>query len=137
MEEKQDKLEKEFGLGHYERFTVDYETLILSFYDNEQKMVDVSIIPIASHVPEKEDLKWAWANEIYPLEIRKKSEIMKELAKMTGFEMFNNPSIECDEDMAWEINAVACKFTNSQGVYRVPHGHINVHVIITDVTKCG
>jgi hypothetical protein len=88
-------------------------------------------------VPDKDSLKWAWANESYPQEIREKAAFTKELGELTGFELFTNESAECDENMAWEINAMACKLMNALGVYRIPHGQINVHVVFSKVSKCG
>ena len=87
MEEKQEKLEMEFGLGHFDRFTVDYETCCLSFYEGEEMVLEASITPVASHVPDKDSLKWAWANESYPQEIREMAEFTKQLSELTGFEL--------------------------------------------------
>lgn len=137
MEEKQEILEREYGLGHHEKFVVDYESGLLTFFKNEKPVVEVSIIPVASHVPEKESLKWAWANESYPTSIRDEASFVKKLYELTGYVMFNNEALECDESMAWEVNALACKVSNSKGVYRVPHGAINVHVVVTNVRNYG
>ena len=137
VEQKQDYLEKEYGLGHHNKFVVDYETGLLTFFNNEKPMVEASIIPVASHVPEKENLKWAWANSNYPSTVREKSSFTKELYDITGFDLFKNESFECDEEMAWEVNALACKVAQSKGIYRVPHANINVHVIITELRNFG
>jgi len=137
MAEKQSILDSEYGMGHHERFVVDYETGTLTFFEHEKPKSEASIIPVASHVPEKESLKWAWANENYPESIRDMASFVKKLYLLTGYEMFNIEAVECDESMAWEINALACKVINARGVYRVPHGAINVYVVVTKVRNYG
>ncbi|MES9948590.1 MAG: DUF6882 domain-containing protein [Candidatus Thiodiazotropha sp.] len=134
MEEKQESLEKSYGIGHLERFEVDYELSELSFFDGGVKKVTAKIIPIASHVPEKQNLQWAWANESFPSEIRSNAAIAKQLGELTGYELFTNERIECDEDMAWEINAMVCKLIGALGIYRVPHGALNMHVVLMEVS---
>ena len=137
MEEKQSRLEQEYGLGSFERFAVDYEESLLLFCDGESEKVAAKITPIASHVPEKHSLRWAWANEAFPAEVRNAASFTRQLADLTGFDMFNMETIECDEDMAWEINAMACRQAGALGIYRIPHGQINVHVIINEINASG
>ncbi len=134
MEEKQESLEKDYSIGHLERFEVDYEVSELSFFNGGKRNVTAKIIPVASHVPEKQNLQWAWANESFPSEVREKAAVLRQLGELTGLEPFTNERVECDEDMAWEINAMACKFMGALGIYRVPHGAVNMHVVLTEIS---
>lgn len=137
MEEKQENLKKRYRIGHLERFEVDYEVSELSFFDRGKKKVTAKIIPVASHVPEKRNLQWGWANKKFPQEVREKAAVTKQLRELTGFELFTNERVECDEDMAWEINAMACKFMGAIGIYRIPHGSVNMYVVLTEASSAA
>ncbi|MBK8285094.1 MAG: hypothetical protein IPK97_09520 [Ahniella sp.] len=84
-------------------------------------------------MPAKNSLKWAWASDQYPQTVRDASSRLRGLTDLTGFEVFQSALIECDESMAWEIAALACKYMQALGVYRIPHGHIHSYVLITEV----
>ncbi len=130
---KQAALGVEYGIGTFERFVVDYVSGLLDFFEHEAPIVQTTIIPIATHVPGKNSLKWAWANDQYPAEVREAASRTKELTELTGFEVFQDEFVECDESMAWEITAVACKLFDAKGAYRVAHGPVYSYVLITGV----
>ncbi len=48
-------------------------------------------------------------------------------------DFFNKPSVECDEGMAWEIAATACKCLEAKEVYRIPQGNTHSYVLLTEV----
>ena len=125
----------EFGLGSYDNFVVEYENELLQFFEKEKCIVEAKILPIASHVPEKNSLVWFWSNRNIPEALRKKCEAIKKLYEVTGYEIFQDTSVECDETMVWEIAAMACKCLEGKGVYRIPHDNLNSYVLFTDIKK--
>jgi hypothetical protein len=133
LEEKQDALRAAHGIGTFSKFVVDYLAGSLDFFEHESPRARATIIPIATHVHAKSSLKWAWANEQYPASVIEDASRLRELTDLTGFGMFQTALIECDESMAWEIAALACKYMQAMGVYRVPHGAIHSYVLITEV----
>jgi hypothetical protein len=135
LEHKQERLTAEYGLGTWPRFVVDYEAGNLQFFEHEALRVHAQIVPVATHVPEKESLKWAWSNAQYPERVLIEAAEIKGLKELTGFNMFTEDFVQCDESMAWEIAALACKFMEALGAYRVPHGNINSYVLITEVRR--
>ena len=137
LEQKQAQLGAEHGIGTYNRFVVDYVAGSLDFFQQEAPKLQTLIIPVATHVPEKKSLKWAWANDQYPPEVREAASKTKELTELTGFEIFQDEYVECDEAMAWEITALACKFLGAKGAYRVPHGHIYSYVLIAEIKSAA
>lgn len=135
---KYKKLVDDFGLGNHERFVVEFEKQSLLFFENEKPVVEAVIIPIASHIPEKESFVWFWSNRNLPDELRDLSCKVKKLYEITGFELFNNPSISCDEDMAWEVAAMACKALDAKGIYRIPQSNgLYSYVLIMDIRHYG
>ncbi|GAA7769400.1 MULTISPECIES: DUF6882 domain-containing protein [Cupriavidus] len=134
LEAKQSLLSDAYGLGRHERFVVDYESLTLSFFEGERHCVTARILPIATLVPVQNSLRWAWANEVFPEPVRQLSMAVKEPHSATGFDMFVQEAIECDEPMAWEIAALACKCLRKAGAYRIPHPTAHCYVLIESVS---
>jgi hypothetical protein len=130
---KQAALSEQYGLGHLERFFVDYVGCELTFFDEDALRARATILPVATHVEAKGSLKWFWANEQLPEAVRAEAARVKGLYDLTGFEMFAKPMIECDAAMAWEITAMACKMLGALGAYRVPNGAIKGYVLITRI----
>lgn len=133
LDQKHQALVNEFGFGGHDNFVVEYEKQSLMFFDKERPVVEASILPVASHIPEKESLVWFWSNHRLPEQIRKHSSAVKKLFDVTGYEVFNKPSVKCDENMAWEIAAMACKCLGAEGVYRIPQGNMHSYVLLTEV----
>jgi hypothetical protein len=134
LDGKQDALRDAHGIGAFSRFVVDYVAESLEFFEGEALRARATIIPVATHLPAKNSLKWAWANDQYPQTVRDAASRLRGLSDLIGFEVFRSALMECDESMAWEIAALACKYMQAIGVYRVPHGHIHSYVLITQVT---
>ena len=133
LESKQESLALEFGVGHSGRFVVEYRTHTLTFFNHEAPSAVATIIPVATHVPSKNSLKWAWANEHFPAEVRDAASQVKGLHGLTGYEFFANEVEECDESQAWEATAMACKHLNAIGAYRIPHGEVFSYVLIREI----
>ena len=134
LEAKQSLLSDAYGLGRHERFVVDYESLTLSFFEGERHCVTARILPIATLVPVQNSLRWAWANEVFPEPVRQLSMAVKAPHSATGFDMFVQEAIECDDPMAWEIAALACKCLRKAGAYRIPHPTAHCYVLIESVS---
>jgi hypothetical protein len=137
LEAKQTSLDAEYGIGRHGRFVVDFEASTLTFFDKEAPRIEASIVPVSSHIPAKRNLKWAWANQHFPANVRASASRVKELHSLTDFDLFNNERVECDESMAWEFTALACKCLAAIGAYRVPHKEAHAHVLITSVRRVG
>lgn len=56
--------------------------------------------------------------------------------KQAGFDVFKEPTIEIDEDMAWELTAMSVSHLDAKGCYHMSagtDGHLNVFVALMDV----
>ena len=78
---------------------------------------------------------WAWANEAFPENLRTKSAQLKQLAEITGFDIFHNEMAEVDQDMAWEISSMALSLLSYEGVYRAPANKTQYFYALTNVEK--
>lgn len=137
LEAKQESLQSRFNLGTHERFVIDYEACTLTFFKNEAPRAEAVILPVSTHVPSKQSLRWSWANGSLPLKTRELASQVKALLDITGFEVFASETVECDESMAWEMTAMACRALSAEGAYRVPHAGLHAHVLLMSVRRFG
>jgi len=133
LETKLRHLKTEYGFGTHDNFVVEFEKQSLLFFRRECPVVEASILPIASHIPAQRSLVWFWSNRNLPDPIRESGRAVKGLSALTGFVLFEQPKVHCDESMVWEIAALACKYLDACGVYRIPQRGLNSYVLITGV----
>ncbi len=123
LQRKQDALQKEYRIGSFARWWFEQATAKLQFFDDKDHLsLEADIIDIGSYSQNSNTWKWAWSNETVLPELRVKSEKLKELEAITGFDLFGNGSaFEIDsEDMAWEFTALAVQYLGTIGAYRAP-----------------
>lgn len=137
LDEKQQRLEHEHGLGRWSRFVVDYPAASLQFFERESLRADAVIVPVGTHVPASDSFQWGWANPQFPADIRVAAGRVKALREHTGMDVFGQERISCTDAMAWEVTAMACKFLGALGAYRIPHGSLQSYVLITAMRGPG
>lgn len=133
LEQKQSYLTAEFKLGDYERFDVELNKGVIEFKENSVVKIICQITPIGSYSTTNSTWMWAWGNPSIPDVLKQKSERIKQLSSITGQEIFNTRIFEADEEMAWEIAAMACHHLKSIGCYRAPTGSLWVFLALDDV----
>lgn len=141
LEQKQDALTKQYRLGKWEDFLYDAPSGRLQFKDKSGTVkVQAETISLGSHSKKSDTWQWAWANKSLPAGVRKQAEEVKQLFKLTGMDVFKQPTIEIDEGMAWELVAMCVKHLAAQGCYSMPAdptGVLRVFVAIREVAKIG
>ncbi|MGF1751914.1 DUF6882 domain-containing protein [Vibrio cionasavignyae] len=127
-----DRLEKEYDLGHFERFDFDVPNGCLVFSDTH-RTVRFEIALICSTDTTKGTLQWAWANISLPHHLTKESSTLKTLAKESGLNIFDTPIWEASEEEGWEMAAIALEKLGGLGVYRCPTGSSMLFVVLMSV----
>ena len=135
MEEKQNKLEQVFGLGHFDRYELDPDEETIFFSADGKNGVKAKFIPIGTYSLENESWMWGWHNSAFTDGLREKSGKLKALADITGIEMFENPTAGADEEMAWEMAAMSLHVLDADGLYRVPGNNLLYFYAIYDIEK--
>jgi hypothetical protein len=137
VEEKQKRLEAEYGIGTFSRWHYDMETALLRFLDADGRpRLVAEFIDIGSFSRKSETWRWAWANEHVPPEMRQKSEKLNELCASTGLAIFRQENaFKIDEARAWELAAIAVKHLSAVGCYRAPasDGVLYVFLALTTI----
>lgn len=123
FEAKQDELTRCYGFGTFERWSLDLESQKLRFSNSAgAPAVEADVIAIGSFSSRSSSWKWGWSSEQLPASARERALPLKELAAVTGFDLFANPAAfqVADEEMAWELTAMAVRHLGALGAYRAP-----------------
>ena len=122
LQRKQDILKSNYNLGIYKRWWFEQATSLLQFFDqNDALCLEAKTIHIGSYSPKSNTWLWAWANVSVLPELREKSESLKVLSKITGYDLFEDyHTFHADENLAWELAALSVKQLNAKGCYRAP-----------------
>jgi len=133
LETVQDKLEKEFKLGHFDQWYMNQEKAELTFSNSSSSQVTCKVYALGTYG--NGHWKWAWANSSLLDSFSNKSKIMQKLGSVSGLEIFELETFEADENMPWEICGMALKEIGGLGVYRCPSNTSGLFVIIESITS--
>ena len=120
LDAKQDYLINEYQLGSYEKSFYDQERKVLQFINENQELLEFYVIIIGTWSPKSNTWMWAWENSSMTVEVQKEASAMKELAEITGLNIFETPFFQCKEGDAFDITALAVHHLNAIGMYQVP-----------------
>ena len=135
LDRKQDVLQHDYGFGTHAEYRLDLEKGTLVFLDSTGASSYIaSIVPIGTYSPASNIWMWAWANESLPDDQRSAARSLSDLAALTGMTVFESPTIQADEDMPWELSAMAVHQLGSMGCYHVTAGSLLVFVAIQEVS---
>ena len=138
LEGKQDKLQKEFGLGNHADFLFDQATGALDFKDASGAVrVRAQVIPVGSFSERSETWQWAWANESLLPAMRDRSQECRRLEATTGFAVFGQPVLNAGPDMPWELAAMAVRQLDALGCYRAPSSGGALFLAIREIALGG
>lgn len=120
---KQDHLDKTYGLSAASRWVFSDKTQKLHLMDAaDQPYFEADAIEIGMFNTNASGWLWAWANPGVSPAARARSERLKELAEVTGYEVFETgrgmrlPDLA----MAWRLTAMAVRHLDAMGAYRLP-----------------
>lgn len=133
LDQKQEALKASFGLGRYSRFWFDQPHGTLEFRDAAGVLkVVAGVIPVGSHSRRNKTWTWAWANDVMLPAMKKAAEPLRELTAVTGLKAFSNGTIPVEDDeMAWELTAMAIHHLGAIGAYKAPGQASDLYLAIT------
>lgn len=132
--EKQSSLEHAYRLGRHARWDFDATTGFLHFSDgNGVLQVEAAVTQIGTFSTATRTWRWAWSNQSTPEAARIPAARIRELYELTGVEIFRREKFEADEQMAWELAAMAVAHLSAAGAYRGVAGHLFVFLAIDDI----
>jgi hypothetical protein len=123
LRQKQEALKHAYGLGSYRRFWWEQATAKIQFFDAADALkVEADVIHIGTYAEKSSTWRWAWGSQSLLPWLRTKTEKLKELEAITGFEIFgkSEPFRVEGETHAWELAAISVKHLGAIGCYRAP-----------------
>ncbi|MBL4638194.1 MAG: hypothetical protein JKY76_02415 [Proteobacteria bacterium] len=133
VETTQNKLEKEFNLGHFEQWSLNQEKAELTFSSSSKAQVTCKIFALGTYA--NGYWQWAWASSSLVDSFANKSKIMQKLGTVSGLNLFESAAFPADESMTWELAGMALKEIGGIGVYRCSSTSSDLFVIIESITS--
>lgn len=137
LDKKQEHLRKVKGMGKVDNFEVDLQNDEIVFFRGDTAHARSKILMLGTHIEEQNDWLWAWANSGLSKPIRKRSEKLKELAKLTGQKNLAAPNLDVDGEETWQLVAMACKHLGALGAYAFPNGDARIYVLMLELELLG
>ncbi len=109
-------------LGEEENWAADQHNgrIEFSFVDGTVAEADMQII--GSYNTLDGTFLWGWDHPAVQEPLRVHAKLALEFGKTHGLSTYIERTIECTEDDAWELTAVAARLGNANGVYCGPAG---------------
>jgi len=132
-----ERLEKEFGLGGWQRYDYDLEagTIIFSSYGRIGVIADVYVV--GTTAKRGGTWLWSWANPSILLSAKHCMEEVREYGEENGFDRLTTACWPGDEQDGWEMTAAAAVILKAQGGYRAPDEKGALFMILQDVRWPG
>ena len=130
LEMKQAEFFQGYGIGNFEEYWYSQEDSVLHFKIDNQVKLTFKVIFIGSWSENNNSWMWAWGNKSMTESVRNDSLMLKGLKKITGYDIFGNSYLECDEAMAHELTAFAVEHLGAKGMYISPDGKNQVFMAI-------
>jgi hypothetical protein len=136
LEQKQDRLLADYGIGTFADFFFDQTTGKLTFKDSRGRVrLEADVTPLGSFSCRTKTWCWAWANESFLPELQKRAAVLKGLHKIGNKDLFDRASFKASETKAWELTAVCVRYLKSCGCYRIPRDHLYVFLALDNVAE--
>lgn len=117
--EKQEELEYEYGFGQYDRYTLDENNHILSYFlDNELKL-QIEYLVIGQYEKDLQQWTWQWVEQADLLNEGSDLEIIRNYGEFYGMEALHLDKWIADLGYAWAVTAIAAYLRRSLGIFRL------------------
>lgn len=116
---KQNLLNEKYELNTYETYTFNKANKSLELKKKGGKVLSFEITCIGSWSQEDESWVWAWSNDNLSEDIREEASILKDLAKDTGYNVFEQGGFKCEEIVARDLAFVSVCKLEAEGIYRI------------------
>ncbi len=116
---KQNSLNEKYRLNTYENYTFSQANKSLELKKSSGEVLSFEVACIGSWGYEDQSWVWAWNNENLSKTIREEASALKELAKDTGYNVFEQGGFECEEIVARDLAFVGVCKLEAQGIYRI------------------
>jgi hypothetical protein len=122
-----------WNMGAAERWDADQETGILTWTFSNGVVVKAPFQIIGTYNTKDNTFLWGWDHPSVVEPLRQDAISVLEFAKQNHIEFLQDRKVECDEEAAWDLAAIASLVCDRQGVYRGPAGTTYVFMTFGNV----
>ncbi|MER8462807.1 DUF6882 domain-containing protein [Mesorhizobium sp. M1409] len=121
---KNDRLEKDFRIGHWSRYDYDIATRRLLFSKDGDVKLTAEVQIAGSTSAKSQSWLWAWANSNWPDNVMIDAKRVRSFGETNSIdELTQTYATDADDDLevlGWELSAVAVRICDALGAYRSP-----------------
>ena len=135
LQAKNDRVESEFNIGHWENWFYDLEEGTIVFSDGDEPKVIAKIQVIGSTSTRAKNWLWAWGNCSIPEAMTVDARQTKAFGEEHGIEDLTRSYVNDDdfEALGWELTAVATRLANTVGAYRPSGERGAIYLVYKDI----
>lgn len=135
--EKQKYLTTNYQLNEYTTYKFSQAKKSITLKKSGGENLTFKVKCIGSWRKEDSSWTWGWANENLSEIIREEAKPLKELEKVTGFNIFAQGGFECEEAVARDLAFAGVHQLEAMGVYRIEIEGNYLFLALIDIEKDG
>lgn len=137
LDERQDSLEREYGLSKLRRPSWDQRTGRLTLSDSGKVALEADVQFVGSLSKTKNTWLWAWANPSVRDEVKSGAQAVRRYGERFGIPRLTEREWAAERDDAWEMTALAARILNARGAYRTEDRDGVTYLLLTSVRRPG
>src|SRR5262245_41641342 len=135
LKTQRDRLEKEFGLGHWERYDYDQEAGIITFSSGGKVGVIADMQVVGSTSKSSGTWLWSWDNPSILPSVKDQVLQVRAYGEEQAFEKLTDPKWPGDEHDGWEMTAITAFILRAEGGYRSPSDNGALFLVMQNVRR--
>ncbi len=135
VEERNQKLADEFGLGSFERWDIDQEIGELVFSDGGIPKLVCSVTMLGSFSDSSETWMWGWANPSLLEPLTRDTNALREYGERNEIEDLVTEKVSATEGDAWALSSFSCRILDGLGLYRGSTENGFVVMMLKDIKR--
>ena len=120
-------------LGEEENWAADQDSGRIEFAFVDGTVAEAEMQIIGTYNTLDGTFLWAWDHPSVQVPLRMHAKLAREFGEKHGLATYTERIIECTEDEAWELTAVAARLGNANGAYRGPAGTALVYITFGEI----
>jgi hypothetical protein len=112
------------------QWQVDESDSVLTLTGLDKSQLEFAIFPLATYLPNKQNFAWAWTNDRFPLAVRDKAAVAKDLSSVTGYTVFLQPSLRATPEEVDELASMVLEHVQGVALWKIKDEDIwHVYII--------
>ena len=124
---------QEFRIGSWQRWDYELEAGTLTFSNDGVPRVMATIQAVGSTSNKSGTWMWGWANQSLPAKVTDQLYRLKQFGERENLSQLTEATFTADEELGWEMAAIATRILEGKGVYRCPSKNGFLFLVFMDI----